>query len=523
MEIQTPPRRRTLVSLSLSVSLLSLPQLASAAEPEAKAQVAAAPAPAGASEAEVAKLRAELEELKAAAAATDATVKAIDERTADAPSHSDLEALRDIEEEHILRSVGSSSAISPYPVNGGLQHLVNLTGSAGLLYSATPGGPTGTSTRGLRINLISLAISGKLREDTGRDGDIRYNVGFLATQNRYNAAANTTQSGATASASSVNGATLNGTYVNASDVWFAYDVKTTKLQLEPLATLSIQAGQYLVPFGIEATSNENNRPTINQAQFYSRLGFGRDLGVIFTGGLLCRNDPSATTVPLFNYTLGVFNGSGQNSFDNNTAVDLLGRLVLNPFYQYADNFRNLSIGGTWYEGNKFATTGKVPVRRRIGADFSWLRKPFLLTAEYIYAKDGYEDYRNAPTKGTGGGSISPAARARTFVGTLFFTPGTLPDFQPWIRADLWRATPYSNLTDAQIVTANNAGNWGNRRDAYSVGFNWFIWAVEPIVRRSYATAETWRVLKLQASYTRLRQEAFHGAKNQIDVYLLGSF
>jgi len=140
----------------------------------------------------------------------------------------------------------------------------------------------------------------------------------------------------------------------------------------------------------------------------------------------------------------------------------------------------------------------------------------------VYSRDGY-DGRNAPLKGTGPAPTATAAKASTFVGTLFFTPGTLPDFQPWVRFDLWRPWPFSNLTDAQITSANSAGNWGNRRDAYSIGFNWFIWATEPIVRRSYATSETWRVIKLQASYTRLRQEAFTGAKNQIDVNLQGSF
>ena len=472
---------------------------------------------------EIEKLRKEVNALKQAITANEQAVKAIDERTAEVSTHSDLEALRDIEEENILRSIGSSSSLSPYQVNGGLLHLVNLTGAAGLLYTATPWSGASNSTRSLRISQVSLALSGYLRQDSGAEGDVRYNVAFLATQNRYNAVANSSQSSASSTAATVNASTLNATYLNASDVWVAYDVKTTKLELEPLATLSFQLGQYLIPYGIEAVSTENNRPTINQAQFVSRLGFtNRDLGLIATGGLWHRNDPSATTVPLIGYTLGIFDGAGPNTFDTNTGLDVLGRLTLSPFYQYADNFRNLTIGANWYEGNLWSSTGTLPKKRRLGGDFSWLRKPFLLTAEYVYSKDGY-DGRNAPAKGTGAAPTATAAKASTFVGTLFFTPNTLPDFQPWVRFDLWRPWPYTNLTDAQITSANAAGNWGNRRDAYSVGFNWFIWAVEPIVRRSYAMSETWRVLKLQASYTRYRQEAFSGAKNQIDASLIGSF
>ena len=527
MKTLRTPRRRGPLCFLFTASLLSVPVQGLAAEsdgrasPGLKSEEGAKVSP-NAADAEIAKLRAELEALKESTAATAEAVKAVDARTAEAASQSDLEAFRDIEEENILRSIGSSSSVSPYPVNGGLLHLVNLTGYAQLVYTASPWGPSGTSTRSLRINAVSLAASGYLVQDTGAEGDVRYNVGFLATQNRYNGAANTSQAGGSATAASLNASALNGTYLNASDVWFAYDVKTTKLELEPAATLSIQAGQFLVPFGVEAVSTENNRPTINQAQFVSRLGFTRDLGIIATGGLLNRNDPSATTVPLISYTFGVFDGAGPNSFDTNTGLDLLGRLALNPFYQYADNFRNLTLGGSWYEGNKFSTTGTLPQKRRIGGDFSWLRKPFLLTAEYVYAKDGY-DGRNAPKTGTGPAPTGVSAKASTFVGTLFFTPGTLPDFQPWVRFDLWRPWAYSNLTDAQIASANASGNWGNRRDAYSVGFNWFAWAVEPIVRRSYDTSATWRVIKLQASYTRLRQTAYTGAQNQVDVSLFGNF
>ena len=202
-------------------------------------------------------------------------------------------------------------------------------------------------------------------------------------------------------------------------------------------------------------------------------------------------------------------------------MDVLGRLVFNPFYQYADNFRNLSIGGSYYEGNLWSTTGKLPKKQRLGGDFSWLRKPFLLTAEYVFSKDGY-DGRNAPKTGTGPAPTAAFAKGSTFVATLFWTPNTLPDFQPWARFDLFRPWAYSNLTDAQIVSANAAGNWGNRRDAYSAGFNWFLWAVEPLIRRSYDLSQTSRVIKIQASYTRYRQQAFSGAKNQIDVSIIGT-
>jgi len=472
---------------------------------------------------EVKQLREELKAVKEATEANEATIKVVSDKADSAPAHTDLEALRDLEEENILRSIGSTTSISPYPVNGGYQHLVNLTGSSNLAYTSVPWGPSGTSTRSLRISSFSLALSGALRNDTGSEGDVRYNIGVLGSQNRYNATANTTQSVASSSASTINSSTLNGAYLNASDVWVALDVKTTKLELEPWWTLTLQLGQFLIPYGIEAVSTENNRPTVNQAQFVSKLGFNqRDLGLIATGGFVHRNDPSSTTIPLINYVFGIFDGAGPNTVDTNTGLDVLGRLVLNPFYLYAENFRNLSVGVNWYEGNLWSSTGALPTKRRLGGDLSWLRKPFLLTAEYVYSKDGYDGRRNAPKTGTGPSPTAAFAKGSTIVGTLFWTPSVLPDFQPWGRVDIFRPWAYSNLTDAQILTANNAGNWGNRRDAYSIGFNYFIWQVEPVTRRSYDLTQTSRVLKLQASYTRLRQETFSGAKNQIDVVIVGT-
>ena len=152
MKTLRTPRRRGPLCFLFTASLLSVPVQGLAAEsdgrasPGLKSEEGAKVSP-NAADAEIAKLRAELEALKESTAATAEAVKAVDARTAEAASQSDLEALRDIEEENILRSIGSSSSVSPYPVNGGLLHLVNLTGYAQLVYTASPWGPSGTSTR----------------------------------------------------------------------------------------------------------------------------------------------------------------------------------------------------------------------------------------------------------------------------------------------------------------------------------------------------------------------------------------
>lgn len=452
-------------------------------------------------------------------AKVDALEKQVQELQEKSATQGDTEALRDVEEEHILRSVGSTSSISPYTINGN-QHLVNLSSWAAIGYTGTLGNRQ-TTTRSFRVTAVSVTLSGMLRNNPGTEWDVKYNIGVLGSPMRYDAAAISSQATATATAASLNSSAANGFYLNASDVWASVDIKTTKLELEPLATLSIQAGQFLIPYGIDPVSTENNRPTINQAQYVSRLGFSRDIGAVATGGLIHRNDPSATTVPLISYTLGGFNGAGPNSFDTNTGLDLFARIAINPFYQFADNFRNLSVGGNIYEGNVGSSTGDLPTKRRFGVDLSWLRKPFLLTGEYVRTKDGY-DGRKVPVGTTGPAPSAAFAESESFVGTLFWTPQTLPDFQPWIRFDRFQPTAFSDLTPADLAAANAGGTGNFARNAYSAGLNWFIWQVEPVTRRTYATSATSRVLKVQASYTRYDQEAFTGAKNQVDVLVIGT-
>jgi hypothetical protein len=352
---------------------------------------------------------------------------------------------------------------------------------------------------------------------------------------KYNGAANSAQAAANNSAATVNGSTANGSFLNASDVWISYDVKTTKLELEPAWTMTLQLGQFLTPYGIENISTENNRPTINQAQYISRLGFGRDIGFEAVGGLIQRNDPSATTVPLIAYTVGVFNGSGANSFDANNGVDALLRLQYNPFYQFAENFRNLSFGVNILEGNLGPKSGELPTKRRVGGDIQWLRKPFLLTAEYVHSVDGYNGSNvNPPGDGGAAGATPTAsfARSDSIVTTLFWTPATLPDFQPWTRFDRLVPTAYNNLTAAQLLTANTGGTGNYGRNAYSIGFNWFFWQVNPVTTRAYASAKTERVLKLQLGYTFLQQPGFTmapntttttGNRSQIDALLTYNF
>jgi len=504
-------------------------------ESPASAAESISPAEAQSLREEVRELREELKAVKGATATNTATLNAVSKKMEDKASHSEIEEVRDLEDENVLRSIGGTSSLNSYQVGGigggaGYLHLLNLGGFAQVGYTSLLGqngnqpsaANAATTQQSFKLSSVSLTLSGYARQDPGAEGDVRFNVGVLATPNRYVASANTSLSAANATPAG----TVNGSYLNASDVWAAYDVKTTKLELEPAWTLSVQAGQYLTPYGVDNPSTENNRPTINQAQYISKLGFGRDIGVEAVGGFDLRNDPSASTVPLIGYNVGVFNGSGANTFDNNGGVDALARVTYSPFYQYSGNFRNLQFAANVLAGNLGGEEDELPTKLRWGGDIQWLRKPFLLTAEYVHSEDGYDGRTVSPLGAaypTIGGTTP--SESDSFVGTLFWTPSTLPDFQPWIRADRFAPTAFKNYTPAQLLAANQGGYGNVVRTAYSVGFNWFIWQKNPVTRLTYASMQTERVLKLQVDYTYYDQSSYTTllAQNQIDVLLTLNF
>ncbi|MDR1191098.1 MAG: hypothetical protein LBK60_05445 [Verrucomicrobiales bacterium] len=367
-------------------------------------------------------------------------------------TRSDLDALKDLQDEQIKRGVGS-------------RYLISLSGYLIETYTNGFGGKQGsTPTSSLSVPNGGITLAGTLREDPYEDGDVNYRLGVLA----------------------------NGANFSLGDAYLRWDLKTNKGVLEPPWTLYAQVGQALVPFGGDNLAAEDKIPTINKAQYVSNLGFGRDIGVILNGGIKNTVDPASGLVtPLLGYWAGFVNGNdsqtgnGANKINDSSYPDAVLKLVYAPFPEYFSFWRGLKFGGSLYYGNVGAAGGKHPHKNRYGLDFEWLRKPFLVTGEYVRSEDGYP------------GAI---AISNDFVFTLFWTPSTLPDFQPWFRFDRYEPNG--------VIPANGAYTLANRNTSniYSVGINWFIWQTEPVTRRTYETLKTERVIKLQLAYDFVDQQ-----------------
>lgn len=130
--------------------------------------------------------------------------------------------------------------------------------------------------------------------------------------------------------------------------------------------LKITGGQFKVPFSQENLISSPKLETINRSQVVEALVArgkdvignqnGRDIGVMASGNFLQRG-----TRYLFDYAVGIFDGAGINTGDNNEKKDFVGRVVFHPI-------KNLDIGANYYNG--MANLNKEDQNRdRIGADF----------------------------------------------------------------------------------------------------------------------------------------------------------
>jgi phosphate-selective porin OprO and OprP len=154
---------------------------------------------------------------------------------------------------------------------------------------------------------------------------------------------------------------------------------------------TITAGQFKIPFSLENLASSNKLEMIDRSQVVEALVArgkdvignqnGRDIGIQVSGTFLKVKD-----LPVVEYRLGIFNGSGINVADTaNEAKDIVGRLILTPV-------KGLSFGGGYYNGWDKAikpdVLGNSQVRNRFGFELSYLTSSISARGEYIKGKDG---------------------------------------------------------------------------------------------------------------------------------------
>lgn len=151
---------------------------------------------------------------------------------------------------------------------------------------------------------------------------------------------------------------------------------------------NIIIGQAKIPFSYENLISSNKMESIDRSMVVEALSSrgqdvignqnGRDIGVQVGGGFLKYRNRN-----LFEYKIGIFNGSGLYVGDRNKDKDVIGRLVSHPI-------KGLDLGGSFYVGKGYfgLPTPTNQDRKRLGFELNYEYKRFFVRSEYIKGIDG---------------------------------------------------------------------------------------------------------------------------------------
>jgi phosphate-selective porin len=399
-----------------------------------------------------------------------------DESNEPKATKSEVEAVRD--EIQVLRDQWQRSLDLGFPttvVQANRPLIISGTGQLRFAHNKlfTQSEPAPANTfNSFSIPFFSLIFAGNLKKDYEQGKNLDYQLGIQTT-------------GTSA--------------ISITDAWLRYQILNSLDKEGP--RLSITAGQQKKSFGNEATATEAFKPTIQSAQFATKLSLDpRDIGLVLAGDILPANDYGYNyRVPAVQYWLGVLNGSGPNTAEFNNEKDFFGRIQLNAPVHYDHLLRGLSLGVSGYKGwntvsatttttntinngtgqtvssSTTATVNKKGDKQRWGADLAYVNTPIGFTLEYVRGKD-----LTATTGAVRNGVTTAPTRFKTideegYTFTLFYNFGDqfvnaakqqdrYDDYYPLTYQPFFRYDSWTPDTDTKSI----------RTDVWTVGFNWFF-------------------------------------------------
>ena len=134
---------------------------------------------------------------------------------------------------------------------------------------------------------------------------------------------------------------------------------------------AVQVGQFKTPFTIESPINPVNLEIFDYGEAVQQLGgykdvcgvggLGRDIGIMATGSLFPVKGEEGYKYHLVDYAIGVFNGNGPTTLDNNNRKDVVGRLEVHP------GMKDLTLSGSYYYGKYYKDEENYGTRNRWAA------------------------------------------------------------------------------------------------------------------------------------------------------------
>ena len=155
---------------------------------------------------------------------------------------------------------------------------------------------------------------------------------------------------------------------------------------------AIQLGQFKTPFSLESPINPVNLEIFDYGEGIQKLvgysdvcgvgGLGRDIGLMATGKLFPVKGEEGIKYHVVDYALGVFNGNGPTTTDNNNRKDLVGRLEVHP------GLKDLTLSGSYYYGKYTKDDNIDCTRNRWAAGAQYNDGKLVLRGEYIAGETG---------------------------------------------------------------------------------------------------------------------------------------
>ena len=168
---------------------------------------------------------------------------------------------------------------------------------------------------------------------------------------------------------------------------------------------AVQVGQFKTPFTIESPINPVNLEIFDYGEIIQQLGgykdvcgvggLGRDIGVMATGSFFPVMGEEGIKYHIVDYAVGVFNGNGPTTTDNNNRKDIVGRLEVHP------GLKDVTLSGSYYYGLYKGSSdpavleeGKTNfghgVRNRWTAGAQYNDGKLVLRGEYIAGETDYQ-------------------------------------------------------------------------------------------------------------------------------------
>jgi hypothetical protein len=277
-------------------------------------------------------------------------------------------------------------------------------------------------------------------------------------------------------------------FLNVLDANVIYSPLPTIDSEGPLLTVTL--GQQLLPFGLEVPATEELKPVIRNAQFTTRLNLARrDLGLIARGDLFPMVDFGYNyRVPVLQYAVGLVNGAGPNTLDDNNIRDVIARVAFTVPSDFHSWLRQITIGGSAYFGSQNTTLTDTArtlsgrgTKRRLGVDVYYNHWPFGVTYEFIRGRDA--STTGAAIEAPGRTKIDSESHTATVFLSFgeqfvsgFRNQGKYDDWWPKTYQPFFRFDRFDPNDDVQrdVVTIYTAGLnlFVAETTKFQVNFNW---------------------------------------------------